>query len=68
MLKSIFKTLNPLVLALILSAGVGTAQYVQKSIGSVIIALIAALWLWKVKGKSHWMMIICGGLGFIFFK
>lgn len=68
MLKAIFKTLNPLVLALILSAGVGTAQYVQKSVGSLIIALVAALWLWKVKGKSHWLMILCGGLGFVFFR
>lgn len=67
-LKSIFKTLNPLVLALILSAGVGTGQYVQKSLGSVVIALIAVLWLWKVKGKSHWLMVLCGALGFVFFR
>lgn len=68
MLKSIFKTLNPLVLALILSAGVGTAQYVDKSIGSIVIALIAILWLWKVKSKSHWLMVLCGALGFVFFR
>lgn len=67
-LKSVFKTLNPLVLALILSAGFGTAQYVQKSYGSLVIALIAILWLWKVKGKSHWLMILCGVLGFVFFR
>ena len=67
-LKSVFKTLSPLVLALIVSAGVGTAQFVQKSFGSLVIALIAAVWLWKVKGKSHWLMLICGGLGFVFFR
>lgn len=68
MLKMIFKTLNPLVLALIVSAGVGTARYVQPRFGSLVIAGTAAIWLWKVKGKSHWLMILCGGLGFVFFR
>ncbi len=68
LLQSIFKTLNPLVLALIVSAGIGTARYVKQSLGSVVIAAVACLWLWKIKGKSHWMMILCGALGFVFFR
>lgn len=67
-IQSIFKTLNPLVLALIASAGVGTAKYVRPSFGSVIIAVVACLWLWKIKGKSHWLMVLCGGLGLLFFR
>lgn len=67
-LKMIFKTLNPMVLALIVSAGVGTAKYVKMEYGSLVIGLIACVWLWKVKGKSHYLMILCGALGFIFFR
>lgn len=68
LLQSIFKTLNPLVLALIVSAGVGTARYVRPSIGSIVIGLTACLWLWKIKGKSHWLMVLCGALGLLFFR
>ena len=68
LLQLIFKTLNPLVLALIVSAGVGTGRYVRQSAGSAVIAVVAAVWLWKIKGKSHWLMILCGGLGFVFFR
>lgn len=68
LLQSIFKTLNPIVLALIVSAGIGTAKYVKQSFGSLIIAAIACLWLWKIKGKSHWLMVLCGALGFFFFR
>lgn len=67
-LRQIFKTLNPMVLALIVSAGLGTAQYVKMEIGSVLIATLAVFWMIKVKSKSHYLMIICGFLGFIFFR
>lgn len=67
-LQMIFKTLNPMVLALIVSAGIGTARYVKMEMGSAVIVAVSILWLSFVKGKSHWLMILCGGLGFIFFR
>lgn len=67
-LKQIFKTLNPMVLALIVSAGVGTARYVPMEMGSFLIAGLAVFWMIKIKKNSHYLMIICGLLGFIFFR
>lgn len=67
-LQMVFKTLNPMVLALIVSAGIGTAKYVRMEWGSLVIVAISIVWLSFVKGKSHWLMIACGALGFIFFR
>lgn len=67
-LQAIFTTLNPIVLALIVSAGFGTGAYVKPEVASGVVAGIAVVWLWKVGGKSHWLMILSAVLGMVLFR
>lgn len=67
-LQAIFTTLNPIVLALIVSAGFGTGAYVKPEVASGVVAGIAVVWLWKVGGKSHWLMILSAVMGMFLFK
>lgn len=67
-LQAIFTTLNPVVLALIVSAGFGTGAYVKTELASGLVAAIAVLWLWKVGGKSHWLMMLSAVMGMLLFR
>lgn len=67
-LQAIFTTLNPIVLALIVSAGIGTGSYVKPFWGSALIVLIACAWLLRVKGKSHWLMMLSALVGLLLFR
>lgn len=67
-LQMVFATLNPIVLALIVSAGIGTGTYVKPVWQTGVIVGLTVLWLWRVKGQSHWLMLICAGLGFLLFR
>lgn len=67
-LQAIFSTLNPVVLALIVSAGFGTGAYVKPELASGVLAAIAILWLWRIGGKSHWLMMLSAALGMLLFR